>query len=241
MQPLACEVRHDGRVIADSIEVSAALRLTCHVAGDADAPPMVLLHGLGASGADWEVVAAAFARDYRLIAPDLRGHGASDWPGVYSYELMRDDVSALLDALGLDDVVLVGHSMAAVVAWLLAIAQPQRVHRLIVEDAPLPFPRETPVRERPDMPLPFDWDVIVAIAAQTNDPERRWWKYLPGLTTPTLVVGGGPTSTIPQDVLAEAAALVPHCTMVTIAAGHHVHSTEPQAFSDTVLGWLRRT
>lgn len=45
---------------------------------------MVLLHGLGASGADWDVVAPAFARDYRVIAPDMRGHGASDWPGVYS-------------------------------------------------------------------------------------------------------------------------------------------------------------
>jgi len=199
---------------------------------------MVLLHGLGESGADWDVVSVAFSRDYRLIAPDMRGHGASDWPGVYSYELMRDDVSALLDALGLDDVVLVGHSMGAVVAWLLAMERPRRVLRLIVEDAPLPYPRKTPVRERPDGPLPFDWDVVVAIAAQTNDPDRRWWKYLPDLTMPTLVVGGGPTSTIPQDLLAESAALMPHGTMVTIDSGHHVHSTQPRAFTDTVLGWL---
>ncbi len=225
-------------MIAESIAVSADLRLTCHVAGDADSTPVVMLHALGETGADWEIVAPAFARDHRVIAPDMRGHGASDWPGVYSFELMRDDVIALLDALGLDDVVLVGHSMGAVVAWLVAMAQPQRVRRLVVEDAPLPFPRETPVRERPDVALPFDWDTVAAIAAQTNDPERIWWRHLPGLAMPTLVVGGGPTSTIPQELLAEAAALVRQGTMVTIPAGHHVHSTEPQAFTDTVLRWL---
>lgn len=226
-------------MITQSVVVGPGVTLTCHLAGNPGAPPMVLLHALGESGADWDVVAPAFARHYRMVAPDLRGHGSSSRPGHYSFAAMRDDVLALLDALALDRVVLVGHSMGAAVAWLLAMSEPQRVERLVVEDAPPPFGRETPVRQRPEGPLPFDWDAIVAIAAEVDDPARRWWVHLPGLSVPALVVGGGPTSSIPQEVLAEAAALVPDCTLVTIPAGHHVHATAPQAFSDAVLAWLR--
>ncbi|HEX7353466.1 MAG TPA: alpha/beta hydrolase [Mycobacteriales bacterium] len=200
---------------------------------------MLLLHALGRSGEDWDSVMPAFARDYRVIAPDLRGHGASSWPGDYSFEAMRDDTVALLGALGIDQVVVVGHSMGGAVGWLLALSRPERVRRLVVEDAPPPFARESPVRARPEGPLPFDWDAIVAVSAAVNDPSHRWWKALPELKIPTLVVAGGPTSTIPQDTLAAAAALVPKSSVVTIPVGHHVHSTRPDAFSDAVLTWLR--
>lgn len=50
---------------ADVISVSADLRLTCRVAGRADSPPVVMLHALGETGADWEIVAPAFAREHR--------------------------------------------------------------------------------------------------------------------------------------------------------------------------------
>lgn len=200
---------------------------------------MLLLHALGESGADWDVVAPTFARDCRVIAPDMRGHGTSSWPGEYSFAAMRDDVLSLLDALGLGRVVVIGHSMGGVVAWQLAMTRPERVCRLVVEDAPPPFARDTPVRERPAKELPFDWDAVVAITAEVNDPAHRWWDHLPRLEVPTLVVGGGPTSSVPQDKLAAAAALVPDCTFATILAGHHVHENEPQAFTEKVLDWLR--
>jgi pimeloyl-ACP methyl ester carboxylesterase len=61
---------------------------------------MVLLHALGERGSDWTSVTQAFAERYRVYAPDLRGHGDTDWPGNYSFQLMRDDVIGLLDHLG---------------------------------------------------------------------------------------------------------------------------------------------
>lgn len=199
---------------------------------------MLLMHALGQSGADWDVVVPAFARNYRVIAPDMRGHGTSSWPGDYSFAAMRDDMLSLLDVLGLDRVVVIGHSMGGVVAWQLAMTHPERVCRLVVEDAPPPFARETPVRERPPGRLPFDWDAILAISAEVNDPDHRWWKHLPQLEVPTLVVAGGPTSSIPQDVLAAGAGLVPDCTFMTIPSGHRVHTSQPRAFSRAVLTWL---
>ncbi|MDT0263147.1 alpha/beta hydrolase [Jatrophihabitans sp. DSM 44399] len=126
---------------------------------------------------------------------------------------MRDDVLGVLVALDLQDLVLVGHSMGGTVAYLVAQAQPGRIARLVVEDAPPPFPRERPVPARPAGELPFDWVVVPAIVDEVNDPSLRWWKHLPEITAPTLLVGGGPTSHVPQDLLVDVARAVPDCTL----------------------------
>lgn len=81
-----------------------------------------------------------------MYALDLRGHGGSDWPGTYSFQLMHDDVRDVLDQLGLGTVTLIGHSMGGTVAYLAVMRQPGRVGRLIVEDAPPPFRRDRPSR-----------------------------------------------------------------------------------------------
>jgi len=52
------------------------------------------------------------------------------------------------------------------------------------------------------------------------------------------LIGGGPKSHIPQDKLAEAAARIPRCTLLTIPAGHDIHTARPAQFADTVLDWL---
>ena len=103
------------------------IRLACRVWGSPGAPPLVLLHGLGEGSADWDGVAPAFARHWRVYAPDLRGHGRSDRPGDYSVELMEADVLGFLDATGLDRVDLIGHSMGGLVGYLFAGDHPQRV------------------------------------------------------------------------------------------------------------------
>jgi pimeloyl-ACP methyl ester carboxylesterase len=198
----------------------------------------MLLHALGDNAADSATVGAALEPDHRVVTMDLRGHGASGWPGDYSFELMRDDVIRVLDDLAVENVILIGHSMGGVVTYLVALAQPRRVTRLVVEDAPPPYPRDRPLPERPDGEQPFDWDVVPAIAAQVNDPSRRWWQHLPEIAAPALVIGGGPASHVPQELLAEVADLIPGCTLVTIDAGHNVHRTAPDQFIRAVLGWL---
>jgi 3-oxoadipate enol-lactonase len=202
---------------------------------------MVLLHALGEQAASWSGVEPRFASLFRVVCLDLRGHGDSDRPGVYSFELMRDDVIEVLDVLGLRDVVLIGHSMGGAVAYLVAQAQPGRIARLVVEDVPPPFPRTRPVPERPEGALGFDWAVVPAIVEQVNDPTRRWWRRLPDITSPTLLIGGGPASPVPQELLVEVSRLIPECTLVTIPTGHNVHETRPSDFSDVVLRWLDGT
>ncbi|HEY1574682.1 MAG TPA: alpha/beta hydrolase [Pseudonocardiaceae bacterium] len=216
------------------------VRLVYGVTGEPGAPPMVLLHALGDSRADWAPVSARFAARYRVYAVDLRGHGDSDRPGVYSFDAMSADTVALLDALGLTGVVLVGHSMGGVVAYRVTVARPDLVARIVVEDVPPPYHRDRPVPERPDEPITFDWAVVPAIVGAVNAGDPQLWEALSTITAPALIVGGGPDSHIPQDLLADVAGRIPDATLRTIPAGHNVHADRPEDFADTVLDWALR-
>jgi 3-oxoadipate enol-lactonase len=226
--------------VSERLEITVdGVRLACHVRGAPDAPALVLLHGLGGQASTWDTVGAEFARSHRVLAIDLRGHGDSDRPGVYSFELMRDDVLGVLDQLDLDRVNLLGHSMGGTVAYLIAEQEPGRIGRLILEDTPPPFPMGRMDRERPDGPLPFDWAVVPAIIGQLNEPDPAWWDRLTDITAPTLVIAGGPASHVPQDKLAEAAARLPHGTLQVIPAGHEIHANRPAEFTAAVLEFLQ--
>jgi pimeloyl-ACP methyl ester carboxylesterase len=98
-----------------------------------DGPPLLFIHGLGSCLEDWEYQVADFARAYRVIRFDLRGHGASDKPaGPYSIAMFADDAAALLRALEIADAHVVGISMGGAVAFQLTLDHPQLVKTLTV-------------------------------------------------------------------------------------------------------------
>ncbi|MBR7836432.1 alpha/beta hydrolase [Actinospica durhamensis] len=215
--------------------------LSYRVAGPAEAPPMVLLHGLGQRAASWQAVADAFAESHRVFAPDLRGHGQSAWPGRYSLELMRDDVLGFVEALSLDHVVLVGHSAGGLVALLCAEQRPKRVERLVVEEAPVPIVggQPEPLRPRLAGQPGFDWLAVESFVEQVNAPDPAWYDELRQISVPTLLVAGGPASRLSQERITQDAARIPHCTLVTIPAGHHVHRDRPTEFVTAVCAFLQ--
>jgi pimeloyl-ACP methyl ester carboxylesterase len=99
-------------------------------------PVVVLLHGFPFDRSLWSAQVAEVGTTYRLITPDLRGHGESAAPdGTYSIDSMADDVVETLDALQLvEPVVLGGHSMGGYVALSLALRYPSRVRALVLID-----------------------------------------------------------------------------------------------------------
>lgn len=220
-----------------SVDVSG-VRLACQVSGPRNAPPLVLLHAMGETAGDWDEVAPALATGRRVHALDLRGHGRSDWPGAYSLTLMRDDVLGFLEALGLDRVDLVGHSMGGAVAYLVAQTDGSRVDRLVLEDVPAPLPRKPSAAVRPDRELSFDWDLVPAVRRQIDTPEPEWLERLGAITAPTLALAGGDSSPVPQAGIAELVRRVPRGRMVTIEAGHLIHRTEPERFVAEVREFL---
>ncbi|MFF7069965.1 alpha/beta fold hydrolase [Streptomyces pseudovenezuelae] len=211
--------------------------------GPEDAPPVLLLHCRGADGADWARIAerlAAGPRPRRVYAPDLRGHGRSDWPGAYACEAMRDDMLGFLAAVGAGRADVVGHSLGGTVACLLAQEAPAVVRRLVLEDVPAPLPLDPPrpPAPAPDSALPFDWAMLRATDAQRNAPDPRWWDRMGRITMPTLVVAGGPTSVIPQDEVAAVASRIPGARLVTVGGGHLVHETRPEEFLAVLVPFL---
>src|SRR3954454_4741957 len=102
------------------------------------APPLLLLHGLGVAGSVWVSFARRLAPHYAAIAPDLRGHGASDQPPEgYAPNAYARDLAALANALHLTALPVLGHSLGALVALALADRRPDLVSALVLVDPPL--------------------------------------------------------------------------------------------------------
>jgi len=216
------------------------VRLAYRTWGSVQAPPVVLLHALGEQSSDWAPVAAALASSWCVYAPDLRGHGASEWTGSYTIEQLTADLAAFLDALDLDQVTLGGHSVGGPPAYLYAARHPGRVTRLVLEDPAPPWPRTPRVLARPEGTLPFDWDVTAMSNQFTSPRVGSWRDELRRIQAPALLIAGGPASHVDQGQLKDMAALIPDCELVTIPAGHLVHSAQPAEFTAAVIAFLRR-
>jgi 3-oxoadipate enol-lactonase len=217
------------------------VRIGYGVTGEPGARPMVLLHGGGNDRSSWALVLPALSRDHRVYALDLRGFGESGRPAEYSFELMRDDVTAFLDLLALEQAVLIGHSMGGNVALLVAEEQAGRLTHLVVEDTAPPRVGDAAVSipPRPDEPLPFDYDALAAVIGQLNDPDPAWWDRATAITVPTLIIAGGPDSHVDQERLGRLAGLLPAVRLATIPVGHRVHQDAPDAFVAAVTAFLR--
>ncbi len=109
-------------------------------AGRGTAEPVLAVHGVTAHHLCWEWVADALP-GREVLAPDLRGRGRSrQLPAPYGMATHAEDLVAVLDALGLERVHLLGHSMGAFVALVMAHRHPDRVGGLVLVDGGLPLP-----------------------------------------------------------------------------------------------------
>jgi pimeloyl-ACP methyl ester carboxylesterase len=103
--------------------------------GPPDGAPLVLLHGLRAHARVWTRAAPLLTPPQRVLAPDMRGHGDSDWSDEgYGNARYVADFAACADAMGLERFPLVGHSAGGRVAVSYAARHPERVERLVVVD-----------------------------------------------------------------------------------------------------------
>jgi pimeloyl-ACP methyl ester carboxylesterase len=116
-----------------------------HYAEAGSGDPLVLLHGWPQHWWMWRDFIGPLAERFRVIAPDLRGHGWSDKPpSGYLKTDMLADVLALLDRLELDRVRWVGHDWGGYVGMLAGLHAPERVERLVVMSIPHPWQRGLP-------------------------------------------------------------------------------------------------
>ncbi len=158
-----------------------SLRLLCREWGRADAPAVVLLHGLRGFSGTWRALAAALCAQYHLIAFDQRGRGESDWDPQRNYytDAYLADLEGVVDQLGLDRFALLGHSMGGTTSYVYAARHPERLLALVIEDiapgASLSGPgAQRIVAEMRSMPPSFDsW----------AEAQQYWQKLRPTLST----------------------------------------------------------
>lgn len=122
LEPIMKKVKGDG------IEINLAL-------WEGAGKPVLCIHGITANCRCWDTLAEALAPDYHVIAMDLRGRGRSDKPPRgYALDYHLRDINCLLDDLGLDRAVIMGHSLGAFIGLDFAAEYPERVDRLILVD-----------------------------------------------------------------------------------------------------------
>lgn len=117
--------------------------------------PLVMLHGLGAIAATWTAVCAAFSNEYRVVIPDLAGHGLSEpLEGELNFSLEMAGLEAILEAVMREGsarpIILVGHSLGGWLACLLTFAHPESVSRVVLVNGPilLPWPEGLSLQPR---------------------------------------------------------------------------------------------
>ncbi len=199
-----------------------------------DGPPLVLLHGRTANHNDWNGITERLATRFRVYVPDLRGHGASDYPGNYPLPEMAEDIVGLLDHLDIGKAAVIGHSLGGMVAYLLAANHQERVEVLVLEDPPPPLPLARPVLVEDDS-TGFDWAMMRETERQFVAPDPGWVAGMQRITAPTLVVGGGESSHVRAE---QTAALIPGAQLVVIDVGHVIHVAAPKEFLAVVEPFL---
>jgi len=134
------------------VALSTGVELDVALDGDAANPAILLLHGFPESHRTWRHQIPALAETHYVIAPDQRGYARSSKPeGVENYtpDKIVADIVALADALGIGRFTLVGHDWGGAIAWIAALARPDRIERLIIVNAPHPLVYQRSVFDDP--------------------------------------------------------------------------------------------
>lgn len=143
--------------------------------GDNGKPNLILVHGGMDHARSWDRIAQAFFNDFRVLAPDLRGHGDSSWaPGsMYSIAEFSLDLSTLVDIVGRHPVYIAGHSLGAAIVLQYAGIFPERVQKVVAIEGVAPPPK--PASPKPAYARIRDWMEAV------RDCEKRLPHRYPGL------------------------------------------------------------
>ncbi len=94
----------------------------------------MILHGLFGHSDNWQTHAKKLAEYYQVVLIDQRNHGHSDWSEAFSYDLLAEDLHELITELGLQKIILLGHSMGGKTAMRYAQMHPELLEKLIVVD-----------------------------------------------------------------------------------------------------------
>ena len=231
-------------------------------------PAVLLTHGFAASAAMFEQVVDPLAQAHTVITWDLRGHGASAYPTdpeQYSPRLAVGDVAALLDAAGVERAVIGGHSLGGYLSLEFHLAHPGRTMGLVLIGTGPGYRRDegrnawnaysdkvaaayadrglAALADSEELDPSVHRDasgLVLAARHMLKQHDARVIESLPSIAIPTLVIVGAADAEFIGGSQ-YMAAKIPGSELAVIAgAGHAPPVSQPAAFCDAVLGFLRR-
>lgn len=227
--------------------------------------PLLLLHGGMGIGGDWRHVFASDPAGFRLVVPDLRGHGRSTNPsGTFTFRQCGDDVLALLDHLGVPRVKAIGLSMGAKTLLHVAAKQPDRVSAMVLVSATPYFPPSAKAAMAQFSPAAFGalspealatlrarhvhgdaqirqlYAMIAGFAARDDDMAFTATQ-LGTVTTQTLIVHGDRDPLYPVELALELYRGLPRSALWVVPNGGHgpVFGELAAPFADRAMAFLR--
>jgi 3-oxoadipate enol-lactonase len=246
------------------------LRLNAELSGPVNAPPLVLIHGLGLDLRLWDALLPHLAT--RTLRLDLRGHGASDAPHPpYGMGTLIRDVERLMMHFTLKDAVVLGAGEGGLIAQGLAIKRLDLIRAMVLTGSATRFAnpsfwerRLARLRETgPDLDAecalllgprwrdsPFAGQVRAMLTKTgkagwegfaTATATADFYQTTATLTLPTLIVAGADDRKTPPDLQRELAKLIAGSDMTLLRGGSHLSMlTQPEEFSSTLNEFLRR-
>jgi pimeloyl-ACP methyl ester carboxylesterase len=234
------------------------IEMHCETHGEGE--PLVLLHGFTGAGSNWEPFVGGLAGAYRLIVPDLRGHGQSTNPsGEFTFRQSALDVFALLDRLEVDRFKAIGMSAGAKTLLHMATSQPDRVEAMVLVSATPYFPEQAraAMREiRPENRTDDEWHLMREWHAHGDEQILALWRqanafasshddmaftppHLATIAARTLVVHGDRDPYYPVDLAVQVYTAIPRAYLWVIPnGGHGPIFADVDGFVRTALAFL---
>lgn len=239
--------------------------------------PLVIIHGLLGSADNWRSHIKYFSARYRVIAMDLRNHGASPHAQGMSYDEMAADVLTVLDRCGIEQAHLLGHSMGGKVVMTFARRNPGRVASLLVADiAPVAyehlhdtvfaamraveqgapsdrrdadalmakFVSDKPTRMFLATNLKRDDGGVLRLRVNMDAIEQGYPDIMAAPTgegaidAPSLIVRGLRSDYVSDERLVAVREVLPRAKLVTLDAGHWLHTEKAEEFREAIEHFL---
>jgi pimeloyl-ACP methyl ester carboxylesterase len=224
--------------------------------GSQGSPVLVLLHGANDQAGTWSAVVPQLVKHYRLIVPDLAGHGESaPSEGPLPLQMILDKVAGIIECEGVEHATFTGNSMGGWISMLYALSHPNRVDRLVLEDASgmawvVTVPLFSTTREDAILALRAvhgphaelqEWMIDALLERATASPMLRVAQAgvlqhlldarLPQLDVPTTLIWGADDGVLPVAYAEALRAKIKGSTLQIIEGAAHIpHRQQPERF-----------
>lgn len=195
---------------------------------------ILLQHGYAGVAESWEFQITHLAAKYRVIVPDLRGHGQSDAPYTqYTMDELTEDLHTIINHLGVKKMILVGHSFGGSICVEYAHRYPETLDKLILIATAGEYPLPSAVRYLSSVPTsliaPFwkyrpKWDAEIHVMKRMMlNNLRKWkgWSMMRSLTVPTLIITGERDTYFPRYVFDDVGKMIPNAEIYDVGSAKH--------------------